>query len=443
LKKPAFALAILAALILAAFPVQARGAELEAAAFGDIGLYVVEANTNTPLASLNEEQPFEPASITKILTILTAMEVFGPADTITFGQDMKDTVLADSSLADLVVGETLDFEEMCYAMLLPSGNDAARAMGIAAARKAHPEKNLSAPDAIDAFAEMMNEKAAELGMGSSHFTNPDGYPEYGMTSTAKDLVALGIKALKTPEIAEVVKTAQKTVTTNLKTHKWVNTNILIQPSYDVYRYSDEKGANPYYDADVIGMKTGSGSDAGGRCLLFAASKGDKLIVGATMHLTKAMQQTIWSVASTAIAYSDANYEIASLLSDETREVKLWVINRAFFEGFRIQLEAEGEAVACIPKEDLDRVEYTLALEPTAAVFSGSSGGRLRLKEEVAAGQTVAYGLYSIDGAVVAKVSYVCPDGYDKANLGDYAIGTGVCTLAISLLLRKASPRKAA
>jgi D-alanyl-D-alanine carboxypeptidase (penicillin-binding protein 5/6) len=115
-----------------------------------------------------------PASITKLLTSLVALQHLSPDTKVTVGSALY-TVPADSSRAFLQMGDVLTVEQLIYGMLLPSGNDAARVLAAAAGKAIQNDPNLSDVDAIAAFVAEMNVQAAALGMTGSHFVTPDGW----------------------------------------------------------------------------------------------------------------------------------------------------------------------------------------------------------------------------------------------------------------------------
>ncbi|MFR5853860.1 MAG: peptidoglycan-binding protein [Lachnospiraceae bacterium] len=118
-----------------------------------------------------------PASTTKILTLMVALESGGLEDIVTIPQEAAD-VPADSSLVPVTPGEQMRKLDLLYGLMIRSGNDAANAIAVLEA------------GSVEAFVERMNEKAAQIGMGDSHFANPHGYHDEGHHTTAYDLALL-------------------------------------------------------------------------------------------------------------------------------------------------------------------------------------------------------------------------------------------------------------
>ena len=127
---------------------------------------LIDADTGQVLYGKNEHSRMEPASLTKIMTCLLAMEHSDPQEPVTATAESLNLPL-DASVLGLYEGETMTMEQMLYAMMLPSANDAANAVGV------HIAGSLSA------FAQMMNEKAQELGLVNTHYVNCTGFDEDG------------------------------------------------------------------------------------------------------------------------------------------------------------------------------------------------------------------------------------------------------------------------
>ena len=137
--------------------------------------YIILGNVtdNKVLYSKNENEKCYPASLTKLVTALVAMD-YAAADTpITVGNEIY-MIDPASSRAYLTVGTRLTKEQLLQALLLPSGNDAAYAMAVQVGRLIANDSALSNQAALDLFISKMNEKAASLGCTGTHFANPDG-----------------------------------------------------------------------------------------------------------------------------------------------------------------------------------------------------------------------------------------------------------------------------
>ncbi len=242
-----------------------------AAVEDDLDLYctnavLVDANYDEVLYEYNAHDKAYPASMTKVMTALLTLEAL-EAGTIT-----EETVVTvsdnaarkdfpDESTANLKSGEQMSVRDLLYCLMLPSANDAAKALA----------EHLGG--SIDNFAAMMNERARALGCTNTHFINPHGLHDPNHYTTAYDMALMFMAAMEHDLFLEIISTASYTAApTNISKERYFfNTNGLISNLY----YSRHT-----YDK-CIGGKTGS-TDEAGRCLVAAAKDGDKLMVSVIM-----------------------------------------------------------------------------------------------------------------------------------------------------------------
>ena len=148
---------------------------------GPAAMILYEPRTGTVLEALRPDEPMLIASTTKIMTALVVLEqcTLHESVTVTVGQTE-----VEGSSASLIAGETYTVEELLYGLMLASGNDAACALAEHAA------------GSIESFAELMNAKAAALGLANTHFVNPHGLNDPQHFSTARDLALLTAAAME-------------------------------------------------------------------------------------------------------------------------------------------------------------------------------------------------------------------------------------------------------
>ena len=202
----------------------------------------------------------EPASTTKVLTTIVAIE-----ETLKNGGSLNDmaTVSAKAvdfgrgnSLMGLEEGDSFSLIDLLYGMMLPSGNDAAIAIAEHVA------------GSTDKFAELMNEKAKEIGMNASHFVTVHGKHDANHYSTVRDMAILTAYALQNETFREIVSTTEYTTVSGNRKLTVTNSNRLL-----VDLEPTEKLPNPIsclYEY-AIGVKTGDTTQAG-KCLIAAAKK---------------------------------------------------------------------------------------------------------------------------------------------------------------------------
>lgn len=213
-----------------------------------------------------------PASTTKILTALILLESGDVGDIVTVGSEVERRT-ADESSAGLYEGEKLSVKDLIAAMLLPSGNDAARTAAIYVAERKTGQQ-MEPAEAIRYFAGLMNERAKQLGANHSHFVNPHGLHDPDHYSTAKDLAAIAREAMNHPEIRAVLKeTVHQVHQPGQRKATFDNRNKLLQ----------KRG--PWYYQGATGMKTGY-TDEASYCFVGAASRNDKNLISVVLHSTE-------------------------------------------------------------------------------------------------------------------------------------------------------------
>ncbi|MBP2629137.1 MAG: Serine-type D-Ala-D-Ala carboxypeptidase [Firmicutes bacterium] len=211
---------------------------------------VIEASTGEILYEKNAEERRYPASTTKMMTIITALESGKVNDIVTVSPNAANT---EGSSMDVTVGERLKMQDMLYGVALVSGNDATVAIA----------EHISG--SVSNFAKLMTNKAHGIGALSTNFTNSSGLPDPNHYSTAHDLARIAAYGYKNPNFAEIVGTLRKDIPrNNNQKETFYNENKLLR----IYN-----GAN--------GVKTGYTDDAG-RCLVSAAKRGNIQLITAVL-----------------------------------------------------------------------------------------------------------------------------------------------------------------
>jgi len=208
------------------------------------GVYVIDLPSFTPVFEKNSHQKFLPASTTKILTALVALDIYKPEQIIT----VKKTI-EDGQVMGLIVGEKITFENLLYGTLVHSANDAAYVLA----------DNYGTKD----FVELMNKKAAEIKMNDSHFNNSTGFDDNNNYSTPFDLALAGRFLLKNNYLAKIVSTKEIIISdVDYKYfHKLTNVNQLL---------GEIQG--------IGGLKTGYTENAGENLISFYKKNNHQFII---------------------------------------------------------------------------------------------------------------------------------------------------------------------
>lgn len=223
---------------------------------------LIDGDTGKVLYEKSAYEKRAPASTTKIMTALLALEHCKTTDIATVTSEAITSVPSGYSTDLLKMGEELTIKDLLYALLLPSSNEAANVLAIHIARS------------IDSFASMMNTKAMELGCKNTHFVNPNGVHDDNHYSTAYDLSLMAKEAMKNDIFRQIVSTASYTLPSSNKYSRidrtLITTNDLIK-----------KQSDNYYEY-AIGIKTGFTTPAK-NCLVSSATKDGKTLISVVLR----------------------------------------------------------------------------------------------------------------------------------------------------------------
>ena len=174
-------------------------------AIGAASAILIEANTGTILYSKNIDEQHFPASTTKIMTSLLAMEnIPSLSEMVPFSSEAVYSIESGSSNAGIDVGQELTFEECLYIMLLYSANEVCNAVA---------EK---VSGSIPEFVNLMNQRAVELGCKNTHFNNTNGLPDDQHYTTAYDLAMIAKEFFKNETLCKVSGTKSYTIVPSAK-----------------------------------------------------------------------------------------------------------------------------------------------------------------------------------------------------------------------------------
>ena len=158
---------------------------------------IQDVESKSMIYSRAADTPLLPASTTKIMTALVALDTWPNLDTVITVQSEDHAI---GSTMNLKKGENITIRNLLYGLLVPSGNDAALALAD------------NFPDGYSAFVDAMNAKAVALHLDHTTYKNPSGVEQYGHVTTARDLAVLAATALQNPTLAEIVQTEGITIT---------------------------------------------------------------------------------------------------------------------------------------------------------------------------------------------------------------------------------------
>lgn len=255
------------------------------------GSITMEMNSGAVLAAKDADTAYYPASITKIMTALLALENAQLSDKVTVSQGAVDCLESGASSIGLRAGEEITMEDALYALLLASANEAAYAIGE------------TVGGTYEHFIEMMNDKAAELGCTNTHFVNANGLHDDNHYVTARDMALIATAAFQHEEMLTIMQTPQHTIPpTNL-----VNESRTFQQKHKMLK----KGGEFYYE-DCVGGKTGYTKMAMNTLVTYV-DNGEMQIVNVSL---RSHNQQLYQDTIKLLDYAQANFEKVTVSDNE-------------------------------------------------------------------------------------------------------------------------------
>lgn len=331
---------------------------------------LIEASTGQVLAEQHADQQMPPASITKIMTMLLLME------RIDAGEISLDDMVTTSEHANsmggtqiwLEVGEQMSVNDLLKATAINSANDAAVAL---AEYMAGTE---------EAFVQLMNQKAAELGMTGTTFCNATGLDAEGHLSTARDIAIMGRELLKYPLITEYTSVYMDSLR-NGET-ELVNTNKLVR----------------FYEG-CNGLKTGT-TDGAGSCLCASATRDGMTLIAVSMGSATSKER--FAICRALLDYGFANYALyqPDISADSLPPI---AVEQGQKSTVPVTTDSYGGSVL-VSKSSAGKIEQDVVLEET-------------LTAPVTAGQEVGMITYRIGDQTVAEQKIVATEDVPEVDFG--------------------------
>ena len=225
---------------------------------------LIDLQTNTVLAEKASDAKIYPASMTKVMTALVACEKITDWDaTFTMTQDIIDPLfLADATMAGFVHGEEVSMTDLVYGAILPSGAEATEALA----------RTIAGSE--QAYAELMNEKAAELGLTGTHFADASGLHNEDHYTTVHDMAIILEAAMQNERCREVLESAYYV---SAKTPQNPDGVAMYNKFLQRLVYASTQ------DAQIMGAKTGYTSQAMNCCASFGRTPDGRAVVCVTAH----------------------------------------------------------------------------------------------------------------------------------------------------------------
>src|SRR5215207_11317620 len=333
---------------------------------------LIDADSGLYLAGKDPDEQVPIASTTKIMVALVALDEGANLDEkVTVSEDAASYAGSIYSNVGLYPYDQVSVKDLLTAALVPSGTDAVYAL----------TEHLG-DGSVDEFVAKMNDKAKELGLENTHFANPAGIDADGNYSSAADLAMITREAMKYPELREIVREPETTISTQDREIDVVNTNLLVVP-------------NSGYDyGPATGAKTGTSPQAG-PCLVASAESDDESYITVVLDAASDLQR--YEAAQTALEYGFGEYEREPLVErgDPYAELKL-----PYRRDETVKLVAE-EDVSALAGPGLKVVRRATSKEAPPSAETGRELGSVAV---------------SVDGHSVGSSPLVVQKGYEEASL---------------------------
>ena len=324
---------------------------------------LVDADTGRVLWGKDENEPLPMASTTKIMTAIVVIENCNLNEEVVVS---KNAIKAPQVKMNLEAGEVISVEQLLYALLMQSSNDAAVALA----------EYVSGD--VDKFCQLMTDRARDIGCRDTIFETPNGLDKGEHHSTAADLAIIGAYAIKNKEFMRISNTNNITYKTNKKTYNITNKNQLLS-SYD----------------GGIGIKTGFTGKAG-HCFVGAAKRGDITFISVVLASGwgSAGKTRKWTDTNKILNYGFDNYKKYSIMGENTN------INVANAKVDKVTLEYEAPIELLLTEEEKKLVRFEANL-PTY------------IEAPVRTGQAIGEGTVYIGDSIVANLDLVATEDIQR------------------------------
>jgi len=383
-------------------PLQARTAVL------------IEESTGKVLYSKDENVRVYPASITKVLTALIALEYLELDELVTVGDEIgEEYIPGDSSQAGNKVGEVMTVRNMIRLIIIPSGNETSNVAARAVARIVSGNPDIPYAEAERIFAGLMNDKARELGANNSFFINPHGYHHADHYTTAYDMALICRAAMQNDFIRQVVSEVIFSGTgapqlpdgsRYLIEHQFETRNYLLIPD-SIYFY-------PY----ATGMKTGYTSDAG-ECLAASATKDGKNLIALVFGLP---ENERWHDAVNLLEFGFNTFDFETIHNPGEKIDSIPITNHKLGEEEYLDIYTTGYFQDFVTKNDLANIKREVIYfenfitpddekdEKEEEIFS-----LMQFKAPIAEGETVGKMVYTLYDNVIFECGLVAARTVDE------------------------------
>lgn len=369
---------------------------------------LVEVSTGRILYEKNSTKQMYPASTTKILTAILVIENCKLDEIVTVRESALSNIPSGYVTCNLQVGEQLTVNDLLYALMIPSANDAAYVLAEYVA------------GSVEDFSTMMNDKARELGCKTTHFVNPNGIHAESHYSTAYDLYLIGNYAMKNETFRKLVATTEYTLPA---TEQYPNNDRILKTTNELLN----ENSKSYYYKNAIGIKTGYTSKAG-NCLVAAASRDGLEFIAVVLNggTTNEGLNSRYVDSKKLFEYAYDNFTLTKII-EKGSIVQTIEIENGTKETKNLDLVIDETITVVNNKSiDMNNVLPEIKLRET-------------LEAPIAAGETIGTIKYKVDD-IEYSANLLAKNHVEKVDYSVYLIILGIVLLLIAFTMIKKSRR---
>ena len=372
---------------------------------------LVEVSTGRILYEKNSTKQLYPASTTKILTAILVLENCDLDEKVTVRETALNNIPSGYVTCNLQIGEQLTVNDLLYALMIPSANDAAYVLAE------------HVGGSVEGFSAMMNDKARALGCKTTHFVNPNGIHDDSHYSTAYDLYLIADYAMKNETFRKIVATTEYTLPA---TEQYPSEDRVLKTTNELL---NENSRNYYYK-NAIGIKTGYTSKAG-NCLVAGAHRDGLEFIAVVLNggTTKENLNSRYVDSKKLFNYAYDNFTLTKII-EKNSIVSTIEIEKATKETKNLDLVID-ETITVVNNKNINMndviPEITLRENLVAPIMAGEKIGTVK---------------YKVDD-IEYSANLLAKDEVIKVDYSIYLILAGVILLllATSILRSRRKSRK--
>lgn len=378
-----------------------------------VSAILIEETTGRVLYTKDEHKRMYPASMTKLLTAVVALDYIKPDEMVKIGSEINQVPFG-SSVAGHSSGESILFENLLRALIIQSGNESAITIAVNVAKAARATEDLSFSDSMKIFSDLMNDKARAIGANESHFINPHGFHEDGHYTTAHDMALISKAAMENELIRKIAgeksfkgngATANNPVEVNLsdlktKEYTWNSHNLLINS--DKYSY-------PY----ATGIKTGFTNEASD-CLAGSAEKDGEKLISVIFYSPDPAR---WEDTIKLFDYGFSTYDYEIVSQKDRYVVNMPLSGQILGVDATLDIATAEDYTGYYSKDELDRIEMKITYDESKIIIDDkNTENPVKISAPVLKDDVLGQAVFTLDGETIFETPVVSSRAVEKRSI---------------------------